>query len=87
MSDAKCIQKLAGDPEIAKTTLTVPHPYKDGMAESWIKTHLKDYINKTNIVWGIVDPTICDEKTPIIGCINLAIKKKDQSGEVGYWIT
>jgi hypothetical protein len=39
LSDAKNVQFLAGDREVADTTLTIPHPYLDGMAESWIGMH------------------------------------------------
>ena len=36
LSDASDIQRLAGERDIAVTTMNIPHPYKDGMAEEWI---------------------------------------------------
>ena len=39
MADARDVQRLAGDHAIADTTLNIPHPYEDGMAEQWIATH------------------------------------------------
>jgi hypothetical protein len=33
VADAPDVQRLAGEREIASTTLHVPHPYEDGMAE------------------------------------------------------
>ena len=39
LDDAKQVQKLAGDRQIASTTLNIPHPYEDGMAEEWIGNH------------------------------------------------
>jgi ribosomal-protein-alanine N-acetyltransferase len=39
LDDAPIVQQLAGDREIASTTLNIPHPYEDGMAEEWISTH------------------------------------------------
>ena len=39
MSDAPTVQVLAGERDVALTTLNVPHPYEDGMAEEWIGQH------------------------------------------------
>ena len=39
LADAPDIQRLAADRDIASTTLRIPHPYEEGMAEQWIATH------------------------------------------------
>jgi hypothetical protein len=41
MDDAARVQELAGDKEIAKTTLGMPHHYPIEAAENWIKNHPK----------------------------------------------
>jgi ribosomal-protein-alanine N-acetyltransferase len=39
LADAPDVQRLAGDRDIASTTLNIPHPYEDGVAETWIGGH------------------------------------------------
>lgn len=39
VEDAAVVQQLAGAVEVYRTTLNVPHPYEDGMAEKWIGSH------------------------------------------------
>jgi hypothetical protein len=39
LSDAKDVQRLAGDGAIADATLNIPHPNNDGMAQEWISMH------------------------------------------------
>jgi hypothetical protein len=43
LTAAPQVKALAGDRAIYETTLFVPHPYEDGMAESWISTHLAGF--------------------------------------------
>ena len=37
--DAAEVRRLAGDRDIADTTLNIPHPYEEEAAERWIGTH------------------------------------------------
>jgi [ribosomal protein S5]-alanine N-acetyltransferase len=83
LDDARDVQRLAGEKDIAKTTLTIPHPYEDGKAEEWIGTHQKDFVGGTQVVFAIVK----QKENELIGAIGLSsIKKEFENAELGYWI-
>jgi RimJ/RimL family protein N-acetyltransferase len=54
LNDAPEVQRLAGDRDIASTTLQIPHPYEDGMAEQWIATHQESYEKGESVLFAIV---------------------------------
>jgi ribosomal-protein-alanine N-acetyltransferase len=83
LTDARDVQQLAGDYDIAATTIAIPHPYENGMAEDWIKTHSSDFENGTQVVFAITHR----EKKFLIGAIGISNIKHDfEIGELGYWI-
>lgn len=82
VADAPRVQVLAGDFAIADTTLNVPHPYKDGMAEAWISTHADRYESGKDVTFAI---TLKGEGT-LIGAIGLALERRFERAELGYWI-
>lgn len=82
LSDAKRVQELAGDFELARTTANVPHPYEDGMAEGWISTHADGWEERTGVTWAVV--TKSDDT--LIGCMHITLAMQHESGEMGYWI-
>ena len=78
--DAKDVQRLAGDRDVAATT-NVPHPYEDGMAEEWIGGHEAAFQRGSKIVFAI---TL--RSGGLVGAIGLSINGKHRRGELGYWI-
>jgi RimJ/RimL family protein N-acetyltransferase len=54
LADAPDVQRLAGSREVASTTLNIPHPYADGMAEPWIATHQEQYERGACVTFAIV---------------------------------
>ena len=82
LEDSKEVQRLAGDIEIAKTTLNIPHPYEDGMAEDWISRHAEAYGKGISLTLAITDK----EEKYLIGAIGLIINKEHNRAELGYWI-
>ena len=82
LEDAPQVQRLAGEREIAATTLAIPHPYADGMAEEWISTHQEQFSKGEAAIFAIV-LSASDE---LLGAIGLGIWKEHARGEIGYWI-
>ncbi|MFB2934611.1 GNAT family N-acetyltransferase [Aerosakkonemataceae cyanobacterium BLCC-F154] len=82
LSDAPEVQRLASDRAIAAVTLTIPHPYEDGMAEDWIKTHSKAFVEGKEVVFAITFP----ETNILCGAIGLLINREHNRAELGYWI-
>jgi ribosomal-protein-alanine N-acetyltransferase len=80
--DAAIIQALAGNWAIADTTLNVPHPYNDGLAEQWIQTHLPNYEKRHAVTYGIV----LRGAALLVGVAGLGIHPRFRRGELGYWI-
>lgn len=82
LNDAPDVQKLAGDPAIADTTLNIPHPYADGMAEAWIQSQADAFTKKGNITYAIT----LHEDGRLIGAIGLTQDQRHKRAEMGYWI-
>lgn len=82
ISDAKDVQRLAGDKAIVEMTLNIPYPYEDGMAEKWIKTHQEQFNQGELISLAIVHK----EDDYLIGNIGIIIDQKNENGELGYWV-
>ncbi len=82
LSDAFIVQKLAGNPKIAETTLNIPHPYENGMAEMWIGTHRESFNEGKGVTYAIVNK----DSKELIGAIGLMINLVHEKAELGYWI-
>ena len=82
LSDGPRVKKLAGDKAIADTTLNIPHPYQDGMAEEWILTRQSKFQAGESVNCAIILKSIQE----LIGAIGLIIDKRFNRAELGYWI-
>jgi len=82
--DANRVQRLAGDAAIADTTLNIPHPYEDGMAEEWIESHPQQFAEGRAATFAVVlkgaGPGL------LVGAVGLEITPRFSRGEIGYWI-
>jgi RimJ/RimL family protein N-acetyltransferase len=82
LEDAPRVQLLAGDREVASTTLRIPHPYTAVLAEEWIATHPKLMAEGKAIPLAIV----LAASRELIGAIGLEIQTDHQRAELGYWV-
>jgi ribosomal-protein-alanine N-acetyltransferase len=82
LTDAEDVQRLAGEREIADTTLNIAHPYEDGMAEEWIATHGEGFEAGRLCNFAIT----LRETGDLVGAMGLVINRRFDHAELGYWI-
>ncbi len=80
-SDARDVQRLAGEREIAATTLSIPHPYEDGMAEKWISTHHENFDKGRGLDLAVTSK----QDGSLIGTVGLMGIVSGHRAELGYW--
>ncbi len=82
MSDVTDVRLLAGDRAIADTTLNIPHPYEEGMAEQWIRTHQPRFEAGELVNFAIT----MRADGELVGAIGLVIERRFDRAELGYWV-
>ena len=80
-ADAAEVQRLASAFEVADTTLNVPHPYEDGMAEAWITGHAAQFASSKVITYAV---TLKDTGA-LTGVVSLATALHHRRAELAYW--
>lgn len=87
-TDAKRVQLLAGDARVAATTALIPHPYLDGLAESWISSHKNAFREGAVMVWAIDWKAEARSAAGdlLVGCISFSFSQVNRRAELGYWI-
>jgi len=81
LADAAAVRRLAGAPEVALTTQNIPHPYEEGMAESWISSHLPAWEAR-----DVLTLAVSVEGEGLVGAVSLHINRAHRRGELGYWV-
>ncbi len=82
LTDASDVQRLAGALEIADTTLNMPHPYADGMAEDWIGGHAARFAAGEAATFAVS----AWDGGWLMGSIGLIITPRHHRAELGYWL-
>lgn len=80
-SDAPRVRELAGAREVADNTLTIPHPYPEGVAEAWIAGHETAFRLGEMAVFAI---TISGDT--VVGAVGLKLEEDGGIAELGYWV-
>jgi RimJ/RimL family protein N-acetyltransferase len=75
------VAELAGDRDVAATTLRIPHPYTREMAAEWIAE-----TEQLRADGALVNFAITTEADGVIGSIGLRLVPEHRRAELGYWI-
>lgn len=81
-ADAAAVRRLAGAPEVAATTLGVPHPYPEGAAEPWIAGHATAAAEGRTFVWAVVRRTDGE----LLGAVTCGLAPAHARAELSYWL-
>ncbi len=79
--DISLLVKMAGDRDVAKMTMRMPHPYKRIDGEKWIASHNLHFIEKKSVTFAIRLKT-----GELIGGISIILDLANKLGELGYWV-
>jgi ribosomal-protein-alanine N-acetyltransferase len=83
LSDAPDVQRLAGAPEVADTTLNLPHPYEVRDAEQWISSQPVRFASSSSVAYAVTRRT----DGILLGAISLMeISARHRRAELGYWL-
>ncbi len=80
--DAPEVERLAGAREVAAGTLTMPHPYPEGAAATWIATHAGSVERGDGLTVAV--ERLADGA--LLGAMSLRIEREHERAELGYWI-
>ena len=81
--DAPRVEALLIDPAIARSTLSIPHPYPVGAALPWIVSHAEAWREGREGTWAVTRRA----GGTVVGALSLRMAAAHLRGEVGYWIS
>lgn len=81
-ADAADVAHCLAERDVARQTLTVPHPYPDGAAETFIAGHPAAWAAGKGATWAVVERA----GGALVGAIGLRIVPAHRRAEIGYWI-
>ncbi|WP_417482695.1 GNAT family N-acetyltransferase [Maricaulis sp.] len=84
MSDAPDIARYAGDYDIAKMTMLIPHPYPEPAAEMWVLMRLAGWDKTANR--HLILQTRDVDGGEMCGMAGVFKRSPEADWEIGYWI-
>jgi ribosomal-protein-alanine N-acetyltransferase len=82
LADVPRLVTLAGDYEVAKNTLNIPHPYHESDARRWVQVTQENYQQQVGYAFAIELKATGE----FIGGIGLTLERRFDRAEVGYWL-
>jgi ribosomal-protein-alanine N-acetyltransferase len=82
LADVPRLVLLAGNYEVAKNTLNIPHPYGEEDARRWVQITQENYAQQTGYAFAI-ELLATNE---FIGGIGLTLERRFDRAEAGYWL-
>lgn len=82
LDDAPAFHLLVDAPEVAATTLLIPHPYPLGGAEEFIVGQEMTFAEGRGATFGIFER----ESGRLCGCTGLGCYLPEKRAELGYWL-
>ncbi len=80
--DAPAVVALAGDWEVARYLLLVPHPYPPELAVTWIASHREGWLAGHGPIWAIERRA----DRALLGTVSLRWTPRHARAELGYWL-
>jgi len=80
--DAPRVQLLLEDVEVAKQTLSIPHPYPEGAAAAFIATHAESWTTGKHAIWALTRQS----DGVLVGTMSLKLTLPHRRAEAGYWV-
>ena len=80
--DLDAVLHLAGEPAIAATSMSVPHPMTRYRAARWIGAHRRSWHAGRGVTFAIC----LRQNDGLIGSIWLALRREDRPPRLGYWV-
>jgi ribosomal-protein-alanine N-acetyltransferase len=82
LADVPRLVTLAGNYEVAKNTLNIPHPYSEEDARRWVQLTQENYEQQTGYAFAIE----LLSSSEFVGGIGLNIERRFDRAEAGYWL-